>query len=566
MDSHYVYKPLLSRGSIRVLTLHPATDPDAPVSCDLDEVSLHKDPKYYAVSYSWDAQERSCPVHCAGHQLLTTPNCLAALRQFRQNDKPEVLWVDSLCIDQTSIPEKNEQVAPMGEIYKTAQYVIVWLGTSDRSTDIAIKTFKEMMDATNLTRENIQSVLQGRVETLVKSIEKESEDPFSSLFQRSWFGRLWTVQEVVLPSPRKVHVCCGSNVINWVFLLGAIDRLRLAKYPWAKLNDVVRVEKYLSKMIDSQRYPEVRAILASMPGDIVRGPSVSHILTMARKKASTDPRDKVYALLGVFQELEFDCIMPDYSKSTADVYREATAMAIKNDNDLFLLFQALDMKIADASDILRDSPRKDDSGSWILTDFVHNICTCFHVIRTWVEVSTWYAKYPTGESVKAALRRTLIQDDPETVGRPTFEAAFEAWYSVMTASEVEVTAKILEASHKPATAQDFSEEVIQRCIAEIPQEVRIFRIAAIVSAYHWVAVLFSNRKCFFTTEEGYMGTAPDFIQSGDCIALISGVCMPLVLRPVSDGFHLVTHAYVHGVMYGDAWPDTDAENEIITLV
>ena len=59
-------------------------------------MSLDKDSKYYAVSYSWDAQERSCPVHCAGHQLFATANWLTALRQFRKNDKPEVLWVDRL--------------------------------------------------------------------------------------------------------------------------------------------------------------------------------------------------------------------------------------------------------------------------------------------------------------------------------------------------------------------------------------------------------------------------------------------------------------------------------------
>jgi hypothetical protein len=43
------------------------------------------------------------------------------------------LWIDSICIDQRrdAVAERNIQVALMGEIYKCAKSVVVWLGRSD---------------------------------------------------------------------------------------------------------------------------------------------------------------------------------------------------------------------------------------------------------------------------------------------------------------------------------------------------------------------------------------------------------------------------------------------------
>ncbi|KAF1828452.1 hypothetical protein BDW02DRAFT_512252, partial [Decorospora gaudefroyi] len=35
-----------------------------------------------------------------------------------------------LCIDETSIPDRNQQVALMGEIYNKCQRVLIWLGQS----------------------------------------------------------------------------------------------------------------------------------------------------------------------------------------------------------------------------------------------------------------------------------------------------------------------------------------------------------------------------------------------------------------------------------------------------
>ncbi|KAJ2896626.1 hypothetical protein MKZ38_005384 [Zalerion maritima] len=54
-----------------------------------------------------------------------------------RNPSPRVLWADSICIDQTDggLPERNAQVAVMGDIYRRAEDVLVWLGEGNQRSD-----------------------------------------------------------------------------------------------------------------------------------------------------------------------------------------------------------------------------------------------------------------------------------------------------------------------------------------------------------------------------------------------------------------------------------------------
>jgi hypothetical protein len=45
-----------------------------------------------------------------------------------QTREPCWIWIDQLCIDQSSLTERNEQVGMMHEIYTGAQQTLVWLG------------------------------------------------------------------------------------------------------------------------------------------------------------------------------------------------------------------------------------------------------------------------------------------------------------------------------------------------------------------------------------------------------------------------------------------------------
>jgi hypothetical protein len=52
---------------------------------------------------------------------------------------------------------------------------------------------------------------------------------------------------------------------------------------------------------------------------------------------------------------------------------------------------------------------------------------------------------------------------------------------------------------------------------------------------------------FFITDRGYMGIGPSSIKNGDKVICIPGLKLPLVVRPIGEGFTLVSAAYFHGI-------------------
>ena len=55
------------------------------------------------------------------------------------------------------------------------------------------------------------------------------------------------------------------------------------------------------------------------------------------------------------------------------------------------------------------------------------------------------------------------------------------------------------------------------------------------------------------TQKGYLGLAPDLAEEGDCVVLVKGGRVPLVLRRIDKGerWELVGDSYVYGIMHGE---------------
>jgi hypothetical protein len=130
----YEYTPLSGPASTRIIRLCGTTDHNSPIHCSLLEISLEGPAKYEydALSYTWGGQDRNVTITCEGKRLYVTPNCYAALRRLRGRRRKDIswLWVDAICIDQSSTKERNAQVSIMGNIYSRADCVLMWLGSS----------------------------------------------------------------------------------------------------------------------------------------------------------------------------------------------------------------------------------------------------------------------------------------------------------------------------------------------------------------------------------------------------------------------------------------------------
>jgi hypothetical protein len=114
---------------IRLLVLHPG-DWDDQISSDFKIVSLDDRPIYTALSYVWGRDDPDKIANIGGCCMPIRPNLFTALRRLRAHaaGKDSTIWVDAVCINQTSIGERNSQVAMMGKIYSSCASVLVWFG------------------------------------------------------------------------------------------------------------------------------------------------------------------------------------------------------------------------------------------------------------------------------------------------------------------------------------------------------------------------------------------------------------------------------------------------------
>jgi hypothetical protein len=151
----FTYHPLeTSTREIRVLQIDPATDLTAPIHCNLVHLSLDAQTSnhaaderpfrhqrsdkneifenasggFAALSYFWGDVEPAQTIYMNGLSRTITPNLAAALRHLRDPHDFLRIWIDALCINQADLVERAQQVSQMGDIYRQAERVLVWLG------------------------------------------------------------------------------------------------------------------------------------------------------------------------------------------------------------------------------------------------------------------------------------------------------------------------------------------------------------------------------------------------------------------------------------------------------
>ena len=138
-----------------------------------------------------------------------TENLAAALRRLRRTVEPRWLWIDAICIDQNIIAEKSQQVAMMGEIYKRANVVLIWLGEPDVKIKTPIRDFR----APNGIKNKSLSARRKWPLLLLRETLK--------VVPSRWWDRTWVLQEFLVASSR-VWLQCGRSTVlfaRWNSLL-----------------------------------------------------------------------------------------------------------------------------------------------------------------------------------------------------------------------------------------------------------------------------------------------------------------------------------------------------------
>jgi hypothetical protein len=120
-----------SNSEIRLIKSHAGNSWNI-TKASLLPVSIFRAPPFEAVSYRWSS-ENQVAILLNNQKFFVSGPVHEMLRGLRYQTEDRLLWIDSLCINQTDDTEKSWQIGLMREILQSADQVIWWL-----STDFAI--------------------------------------------------------------------------------------------------------------------------------------------------------------------------------------------------------------------------------------------------------------------------------------------------------------------------------------------------------------------------------------------------------------------------------------------
>ena len=118
------------RREIRLCILDPGVIDD-PLTCTLRIVSLKEHPVYETLSYAWGNPTLNKEIVANGRDIKITKNLHTALRYLRKTDGPRVIWADGICINQSDLDERSNQVGIMGDVYQKGKELQIWLGEAE---------------------------------------------------------------------------------------------------------------------------------------------------------------------------------------------------------------------------------------------------------------------------------------------------------------------------------------------------------------------------------------------------------------------------------------------------
>lgn len=104
----------------------------------LEHVDLATNPAYEALSYYWGPPDEQKSITIEGEVVMIARNLYSFLTSLCSMRQDLPVWVDSLCIHQADLVERNHQVTMMGDIYRKATRVQAWIGDIDADTKFAL--------------------------------------------------------------------------------------------------------------------------------------------------------------------------------------------------------------------------------------------------------------------------------------------------------------------------------------------------------------------------------------------------------------------------------------------
>ncbi|KAF4968684.1 hypothetical protein FSARC_3970 [Fusarium sarcochroum] len=318
--SKFEYLPLATN-DIRVFVLNPGVSTDV-VTGQVEHINWgwNSGNGYEALSYVWGDITDSTTILINGEKFSITKSLMTALCHLRYTDRPRTLWIDSICINQADIVERNQQVARMGSIYQEAKDVAIWLGPSTSTSPVGMEVLRYFSEE---KRPHACPVWQTRPQSLVYQ-------GLQDVLTRSWFQRMWVVQEI--GRSHRAILMCGHDCVEWQSTSPSAVRcfVRMIKYAeilpeWTQLGLDTINTKPLLEMLDYQDANQFSKTWGTCERE---APGIVEIAHTMRFKKCLDPRDRVFGIWGMVDYLyDMDDFKPDYRMTVKQVYEEVVRLA-----------------------------------------------------------------------------------------------------------------------------------------------------------------------------------------------------------------------------------------------
>jgi hypothetical protein len=368
---HTIYSRPLEDTQIRLLALHPGEN-DERLVCRLHVVDVaDKSLSYEAISYVWGTQGTPATIYCRsdiddGYIRLSIPqNAADALEAVREPRSERLLWIDSICISQTSIDEKSAQVAMMDLIFANATGVLIWLGSeNDIKPPAAEELFDRMAVWCRDSRHGTlwEALLEFRSRRWngynLPFYTADEIEMLLSIFECEWIWRLWCVQELVLAKKAWVHwgtVKMTWNIFSTVAIYiqsenqGIIARTGLAGIYNVTLLESFRRQLWLTSSASKPlpcRSCSNRLVSTGKTEHSRRPLPFSRLLSLTKAHGVTDRRDRIFSLLGLDHSLchiprgtksEPPLAKPNYAQKIGDLYTSIAEKLLWRERSLYLL-------------------------------------------------------------------------------------------------------------------------------------------------------------------------------------------------------------------------------------
>ncbi|RYP59092.1 hypothetical protein DL769_008691 [Monosporascus sp. CRB-8-3] len=327
---------------VRLLHLHPRL-PFHPVKGSLLETTLGwaGRPRYEAISYTWGKDNtKNKTLIVDGKAFMCTTATYKALRDSTSWWRSRWVWIDYVCIDQGDKLEKNYQVGCMKYIYSRAKCVRVQMvppPVPEGGTRVDVSSV-------GATVRRIAGFIEGwepSAADIVKFFRWERDtfgrwDALVEFFANPWFSRVWIIQEVVCGSPVKMYY--GSRYVDWDAMGRVADTLaepavlpllRGARHGLRARENALRLLNIMQTRNLHRKYYNYVPYMHSNPNVrplchvalLWRISPLSALLSGFRHFDATDPRDKIYALLGLIidNKRPYPLLYPDYATSPPEL-------------------------------------------------------------------------------------------------------------------------------------------------------------------------------------------------------------------------------------------------------